>query len=293
MAPTARALRRKRPARLSAAVVGQRTHRGRRRARTLDRGHQRRTAPRGGHFQQTAVRDVWAFTSSDGRTVALYRIETMRRCCTTSSTRSPRRASSLRVPPERCAKIPKPSPPASLCRRWQLSFQPLADADVEAAASRQRARLHVRRRPRASPPWHCWRSSPAALPASSPAGAAQDRFRRRRVARAAHAARLDARARGRPARGRRARPGKTREYLAAARHRERPAEPPHRELPDVLAARARDAASSCSPPCTPSAIVAAASTRCATACRRAATSASTSAGSSAASWPTPRRSARR
>ena len=156
-----------------------------------------------GVFQQTSLRDVWAFTSADGMTVILYRtgrIEAMMHDLLHEVTPSGILFNTF-APDEKADMEAIAAGPA--LPGWQLSFfEPLETLPVDESRREAPAeRLHrggvVRPggddRDRVD---HRQHLSPAAQDR-----AAQDRPRRRRVARAANAAGVDARAGGRPARG--------------------------------------------------------------------------------------------
>jgi signal transduction histidine kinase len=93
-----------------------------------------------GTFQPTAVRDVWAFTSNDRRTVALYRIETMEQMLHDLLHEvTPAGILFYAFAPSDADEDPEAIAAGVALPSWQLSFQPLADAELEAAGSRQRA----------------------------------------------------------------------------------------------------------------------------------------------------------
>ena len=93
-----------------------------------------------GTFQPTAVRDVWAFTSNDRRTVALYRIETMEEMLHDLLHEvTPAGILFYAFTPSDADEDPEAIAAGMALPSWQLSFQPLADAELEAAGSRQRA----------------------------------------------------------------------------------------------------------------------------------------------------------
>src|SRR5688572_9581453 len=93
-----------------------------------------------GTFQPTAIRDVWAFTSNDRRTVALYRIETMEQMLHDLLHEvTPAGILFYAFAPSDADEDPEAIAAGMALPSWQLSFQPLADAELEAAGSRQRA----------------------------------------------------------------------------------------------------------------------------------------------------------
>jgi signal transduction histidine kinase len=99
-------------------------------------------APEPAHFQQTSVRGVWAFTSADGRTLALYwtgRIEALMHDLLHQVTPSGVRF--IAYPPDVEADPEAISAGAAL-PGWQLTFQPL-DRTVFEDAGRRQAALYV------------------------------------------------------------------------------------------------------------------------------------------------------
>src|SRR5688572_17641071 len=93
-----------------------------------------------GTFQPTAVRDVWAFTSNDRRTVTLYRTETMEEMLHDLLHEvTPAGILFYAFAPSDAEEDPEAIAAGMALPSWQLSFQPLADADLESAGSRQRA----------------------------------------------------------------------------------------------------------------------------------------------------------
>src|SRR5688572_4350032 len=93
-----------------------------------------------GTFQPTAIRDVWAFTSNDRRTVVLYRIETMEQMLHDLLHEvTPSGILFYAFAPSDAEEDPEAIAAGMALPSWQLSFQPLADAELEAAGSRQRA----------------------------------------------------------------------------------------------------------------------------------------------------------
>ena len=96
-----------------------------------------RPAPAPGHFQPTAVHDVWAFTSGDGRVVALYwtgRIEAMMHDLLHQVT--PAGIRFIAFPPD-IAGDPEAIAAGLSMPGWQLTFQPLDRATFDDAARRQ------------------------------------------------------------------------------------------------------------------------------------------------------------
>jgi signal transduction histidine kinase len=96
-----------------------------------------RPAPSPGHFQQTAVDDVWAFTSSDNRVVALYwtgRIEAMMHDLLHQVT--PAGIRFIAFPPD-VDGDPETIAAGLAMPGWQLTFQPLDRATLDDAARRQ------------------------------------------------------------------------------------------------------------------------------------------------------------
>jgi signal transduction histidine kinase len=94
------------------------------------------------HFQQTAIRGVWAFASGDGRTIALYwtgRIEALMHDLLHQVT--PAGVRFIAFPPDVDADPEAISAGAAL-PGWQLTFQPL-DRTVFEDAGRRRAALYV------------------------------------------------------------------------------------------------------------------------------------------------------
>jgi signal transduction histidine kinase len=93
-----------------------------------------------GTFQPTAVRDVWAFTSNDARTVALYRIDTMDVMLHDLLHEvTPGGIVFYAFTPSDADEDPEAIAAGMALPSWQLSFLPTEDRDVEAAASRRRA----------------------------------------------------------------------------------------------------------------------------------------------------------
>jgi signal transduction histidine kinase len=96
-----------------------------------------RPAPAPGHFQQTSLRDVWAFGSDDGRVVAFYwtgRIESLMHDLLHQVT--PAGIRFIAFPPDLEGDSEAIAAGASL-PGWQLTFQPLDRAPFEDAARRQ------------------------------------------------------------------------------------------------------------------------------------------------------------
>jgi signal transduction histidine kinase len=97
----------------------------------------RRPAPAPAHFQQTSVRDLWAFTSDDGRTIALYwtgRIEAMMHDILHQVT--PAGIRFIAFPPD-IEGDPEAIAAGPALPGWQLTFQPLDRTTFETAARRQ------------------------------------------------------------------------------------------------------------------------------------------------------------
>src|SRR5688572_8819916 len=96
-----------------------------------------RPSPPPGHFQQTAIRDVWAFTSDDGRVVALYwtgRIEALMHDLIHQVT--PAGIRFIAFPPDVAGDAEAIAAGASL-PGWQLTYQPLARTTFDDEARRQ------------------------------------------------------------------------------------------------------------------------------------------------------------
>ena len=93
-----------------------------------------------GTFQPTAIRDVWAFTSNDARTVALYRIDTMEQMLHDLLHEvTPGGIVFYAFTPSDADEDPEAIAAGMALPSWQLSFLPTEDRDVAAAASRRRA----------------------------------------------------------------------------------------------------------------------------------------------------------
>ena len=96
-----------------------------------------RPSPAAGHFQQTALRDVWAFASDDGRVIAFYwtgRIEALMHDLLHQVT--PAGILFIAFPPDIEADPEAIAAGASL-PGWQLSFQPLDRTTLNDAVRRQ------------------------------------------------------------------------------------------------------------------------------------------------------------
>lgn len=96
-----------------------------------------RPSPAPGHFQQTAVRDVWALSSADEQVVALYwtgRIESMMHDLLHEV--APAGIRFIAFPPD-IAGDPEAIAAGMSLPGWQLTFQPLDRATLDAAARRQ------------------------------------------------------------------------------------------------------------------------------------------------------------
>jgi signal transduction histidine kinase len=97
----------------------------------------RRPAPSPGHFLQTPIRDVWAFTSADGRTVALYwtgRLEALMHDLLHQVT--PAGVRFIAFPPD-VEGDPEAIAAGPSLPGWQLTFQPLDRTTFDDAARRQ------------------------------------------------------------------------------------------------------------------------------------------------------------
>jgi len=96
-----------------------------------------RPSPAPGHFQQAAMHDVWAFSSDDGRVVALYwtgRIESLMHDLLHQVT--PAGIRFIAFPPDIEGDTEAVAAGASL-PGWQLTFQPLDRTAFDDAARRQ------------------------------------------------------------------------------------------------------------------------------------------------------------
>ena len=103
---------------------------------------QQATVPEPAHFQQTSVRGVWAFSSEDGRTIALYwtgRIEALMHDLLHQVT--PAGVRFIAFPPDVEAD-PEAIAAGAALPGWQLTFQPL-DRTVFEDAGRRQAALYV------------------------------------------------------------------------------------------------------------------------------------------------------
>jgi two-component system phosphate regulon sensor histidine kinase PhoR len=102
----------------------------------------RRPTPAPAHFQQTSVRDVWAFSSDDGRVVALYltgRIEALMHDLLHQVT--PAGVRFLAFPPD-VDGDPEAIAAGPSLPGWQLTYQPLDRTTFEDAA-RRRAAMYI------------------------------------------------------------------------------------------------------------------------------------------------------